>query len=95
MIITALGVLFSGIYLISNILILAEEMGTDDEPLWAPVFYTNLRKYLNPFGALVPTVLMVCFTLIYQILKVIGRVIMGVIALWMVIFSNKEEQNDF
>lgn len=76
---------FGALYIVFNCFTLLA--GKD---AWAPNIYSEFRKDLTPFGAFVPTVLIVCLTLIYQIIYTIGMVFVGIGILWMDIFKRKD-----
>ena len=76
---------FGALYIVLNLftLLIGKEA-------WAPNVYNEFRKDLTPFGAFVPTVLIVCLTFIYQIIWTIGMAFVGICILWMDIFKRQD-----
>lgn len=83
--ISMIAIVLGALYIVFNLFTFMAGKET-----WAPYIYEEFRKDLTPFGAFVPTVLIVCLTLIYQIICTIGMFFAGIGTLWMTIFARKD-----
>lgn len=90
----ALILIGGGIWTLVNLLMFANDAAYENDchTCWAPAYYRKLRKYLTPFGAFIPTLFLVCFTPVYQILFALLKGFKGIKELWLTIFKRQDEE---